>query len=857
MLRHIAEEYHNYLLQTEKLLEYLFNERGLTIDTIKKYKIGYSLLKNRYSIPIPDVAKSIVNIRLYKPHVDEMKMISYAEGTGEARLFPIENFKNSKMICLCEGEWDSLLLDQNSWNAMTNTCGASTWKKEWNNYFSYHKIETVITLYDRDDAGEYGSRKVIESLKDIVPVIKKIELDMPFQKKHGYDITDWYVKFKRTDEELQKLVLATKEFDLYKLVSLQESLNANLYNSKIKFYGTIMGKDLSPYIIPVKVKATCKRNADTGKKICDSCPIYNAPVTAEFTYENNKDLLIQMIKSNDMQLIGYIRQAMKIPAGRQCPGIWHIDVLDRVNVEEIIVVPELDNALIDERVYVQRTAYYFGYDIQVNQSHLFKGTTWSDPTSQMGIHLIEDAQSSKDDISKFLMDDDLKNKLKLFQPEYQSSVESINKKIKEIHKDLFLNVTKMWKRENILFALDLVYHSVLSFKFMDGMVNKGWLECTIVGDTRCGKTETVKKIVQHYRAGEFVTSGEHTTEAGLLGGLQQTRRGSWHITWGKLVMNNKRAVVLDEADELSKKGIIGLMSGVRSSGIAELVKIQSQRAQAQTRLIFISNPLWGRMSEHNFGIEVVREIFKAPQDISRIDFAIGISEEDVDKKLINAVIEEKVEHKFTSDLCNLSVMFAWSRKPENIFFEKEAIDFILEVSNKMGDDFSSDIPIVIGAEMRIKLARMAVAIACWMYSTDETGENIIVKQSHVLVVVNFLYTEYCGSVLGYKDFSDQKNRDKTIGNTDDIENRIMDKEMCDLLLDMGKIHPSDIEDVFGLTLSEARDLIGYLRKNKLIKRKGTFYVKTPGFIKYLKELKNNMDKKDKDIDVSKVEEFFK
>ena len=101
-------------------------------------------------------------------------------------------------------------------------------------------------------------------------------------------------------------------------------------------------------------------------------------------------------------------------------------------------------------------------------------------------------------------------------------------------------------------------------------MGKGWLECAIVGDTRTGKTETFKNINAHYRTGDFITSGENTTRAGILGGAQQIN-GRWILTWGKIPRNDGGLVGIDEADELRET--IAKLSGVRSSGYAEIVTI--------------------------------------------------------------------------------------------------------------------------------------------------------------------------------------------------------------------------------------------------------------------------------------------
>src|SRR6185503_2222957 len=94
----------------------------------------------------------------------------------------------------------------------------------------------------------------------------------------------------------------------------------------------------------------------------------------------------------------------------------------------------------------------------------------------------------------------------------------VKAKFDEIHQDLEANVTKIYRRRDLLTAFDLVTHSVLSFRFQGNIVHKGWCEALVIGDTRVGKSESVGRLVNHYRVGELVT-GENASFAGLIGGM--------------------------------------------------------------------------------------------------------------------------------------------------------------------------------------------------------------------------------------------------------------------------------------------------------------------------------------------------
>lgn len=330
------------------------------------------------------------------------------------------------------------------------------------------------------------------------------------------------------------------------------------------------------------------------------------------------------------------------------------------------------------------------------------------------------------------------------------STQAIKDKLSEIYEDLAANVTHIYCREDLMLAVDLVFHSVLRFKFRKQWVAKGWVEALILGDTREGKTETVARLINHYRSGEL-TTGETTSYAGLLGGLQQNGK-KWAITWGKIPLNDRRLLAIDEASGMAVEDI-ALLSGVRSSGVAQLTKIQTEKTMSRTRLIWISNPRSGRKLEtYTFGISAVRELIGKAEDISRFDLAVTIANGEVSPKVINRGMSDIVPHKYTSDLCANLVLWAWTRPDDAVVFGHETEEAILDLSEELSKEYSPAIPLVQPAEQRIKIARMAVALAVRLFSTDD-GQTVLVKPEHAQHIVDFLRQIYNKSSMSYNLFS--------------------------------------------------------------------------------------------------------
>jgi hypothetical protein len=104
-----VDGWHNMLKGDTEALEKFKKRRGLSDEIINRYKIGWDGTE-RYLIPIRDEQGNVVNVRKYSPDVSGGdKMISYAKGYGEARLFPLESLQGDS-IMICEGELDASMV---------------------------------------------------------------------------------------------------------------------------------------------------------------------------------------------------------------------------------------------------------------------------------------------------------------------------------------------------------------------------------------------------------------------------------------------------------------------------------------------------------------------------------------------------------------------------------------------------------------------------------------------------------------------------------------------------------------------------------------------------------------------------
>lgn len=825
--------YHKILCNIPGNLEWLLNKRGITKETVKKYKIGFDLHSQRYMIPIYDKHGRCVNIRKYSPNSHGVsKMISYQTGYGTARLYPIQNLEKNEIL-LCEGEMDCLLANQIGYNAITTTGGANTWKRQWNADF---RNKTVYICYDIDEAGNQGAKKVAEELLQVTDKVKIIHL--PIVDPPDGDITDYFVALGHSREDLDEVIDRTPWYvapagepeyrpQIHQgngeILHLSEASEARFINQQICTDVVVSGKDTAPFGYPKHIRAHC--TPSTAK--CAMCGVTLRG--NEYIVDDNDRIILNLISCTDQQQMTTVRSMLGIP--KSCKS-HTIEVIEQGIAEEVILQPALDFTS-DDRPYTTRIAFALQHGIRANSGYRMSGVTVTDPRKQYVTHIMNKCMPSHDNISTFNMNPEVYAKLKIFQPR---EGESVADKINDIVNDLTHNVTKIYGREDVIVGIDMVYHSALEFFFQGQEIKRGWVEGLIIGDTRSGKSETAASLMKHYQLGEFVT-GENTSFAGLIGGMQQNQK-RWFVSWGKIPLNDRRLVILDEASGLSERDISN-MSGVRSSGIAEIIKIHQEKTHARTRLIWISNTRTGNpLRQYDFGIYAVKELFGKNEDIARLEFAITCASEEVPLSMINRMSVPTVPHIYTNDLCKLLILWIWSRKNSEIKFEEESVEKILKYADKMAAEYTSEIPLVEGANQRIKLARLAIAVAGRLFSTDTTGSEIIVKPEHVDYAYQFLESAYKKASLGYFEFSRQRKEQEAmaLAAEDEVVQYLADnKAIAQLLLQQESFRNEDIEYMCDFDRVSVRAHLRFLTKHGMIRKKGFGYVKQPILIRILRE----------------------
>lgn len=834
----LISSWHNILMSNAKDLELLKTRKGITPKTCKEYLIGRD--DDRFTIPVQGRTGSYINVRKWSPTDTRRKVINL-RGRGRRQLFPLVALEKD-VVVLTEGEFKALLLRQLGFNGLSPTGGASTWSPNWNHEF---KDKVVYIVYDVDDAGRRGAQKVARSLHGIAKEVRVVDLPIDRNEFPRGDVTDFVVHLNMGATEIQAALDASEVWRPDPLTQvyddddnvydapLHETSRAEYYHKFVKTQAVVSAKDTAPFIIPKKAKITCTRDTN----FCGLCPVLNQPgeeVTLEVPPKHPAILSLVNISVEGMA-VG-LKAVAAIP--RRC-DVVRFQITETQNVEEVRLVPEIriKNDKEDEK-HVVRRAFYVGHGLDPNTSYLFQARVVPEPKTQYATLLAYDAQASVDSLSAFRLEDP--DELRIFQPSTWTK-EGLERKLADLYEDLEANVTRIYQRRDLHLFYDLVYHSVLYVPFQGRRV-KGWMEGLVIGDSGQGKSETLSNLMRHYQLGEKIDS-KGATVAGILGGMQESQK-RWFVSWGIVPLNDRRLVALEEVKGMST-AVIEKLTDMRSSGIAELAKIEKARTNCRTRMIWVSNPRSDmQLAAYNFGIFAVKELIGALEDVRRFDAVIAVASGDVPRDVLNMRDKDRpqAQPRHTSDLCRKMILWAWSRAPQQVHFEPDAVEAILSAAESMGKKFVSNVPIVEAADQRLKLARASCALAARTASfSDPTGEGLLVRKCHAEYIHEYFDRIYSSPSLGYSDYSNLIRGENSIKDSEEVAAMVKGlsnaKDAVASMLDWQGFSVMDWMDITEHDKDDAKDHIGLLvRKNAIKRGRGGLYYKTPPFISLLRDI---------------------
>jgi len=829
----VVERYHKRLPEAKPLVKAL-RDRAVTDKDIRKYRLGVD--KNRITIPVFNENGLCVNVRRYLPGAPTKEKMRNTKGCGQTRLYPIEQLKYDTLV-LCGGEMKAIVaasqLNRYHIGAITATAGEGNWHPSLTHLFQGKK---VFVCMDVDRAGKKAASEHCARLSRVASWVGVLELPLDVDEFPHGDINDFVAKGGRLKSLLkdveewkpsfkQELQEGTPE-----RVNLVQATHAKSTGKRIEFKAVITAIHEAPYVVPKKVCVLCEKD----QKECALCPVYlDQTDKAEFDVPSEHPSILEMVSAPRSAQREALMRAVGVPLTCR---VCDFQPIEYHNTEEIRVSPQLEiTNRSAERI--MQPAVAIGDGLELNESYKMVGRMYPHPKTQQSTLLVSGYKPVKDALSTYRPND--VEKLGVFQPE-KWTVESMSTLVDALYSDFEANVTRIFQRRGLHFIVDLAYHSPLLIPFDGKQDIKGWVEVLVLGDSAQGKSETTINLMRHYGLGAKVEC-KNATPAGLLGGLQQLGN-KWFVTWGIIPTHDKRLVVLEELKGTPVETIAKL-TDMRSSGVAEIPKIEKRRTHARTRLVALSNPRSDlQLSNYNFGIEAVKELIGGPEDIRRFDVVLLVGANDIDSSTLNQLQRHRptIEHRFTGELCRELILWVWTRESKDIHFESDASEAILDSATQLCNEFSETVPIVDKGSMRLKLARLSASLAGRTFSTDD-GRKLIIRKVHVDYLTSFLRKTYSSSTFGYADYTTALKMAHELVDPKAVTKHLNEtpfpEDFCKQLLYTHKIDIQDIMDWCAWDRVEAMQMLSFLVRKHALMRDGRGYRKTPPFIELLKGLR--------------------
>jgi len=230
------------------------------------------------------------------------------------------------------------------------------------------------------------------------------------------------------------------------------------------------------------------------------------------------------------------------------------------------------------------------------------------------------------------------------------------------------------------------------------------------------------------------------------------------------------------------------------------------------------------------------------EDIARFDMAMTVEAADVDSRTINSRREEVRPMRHSKEAHREMLRWVWTRKREEVIFSEGTVPLILEQAIEIGSRYVDTPPLVQGANVRLKIARVAAAIAARLFSTDESFSKVVVEKRHVMSAIKFLDMLYSKPSFGYASLSRERLRHvaKMEESIDDIMHWITTYEgMARFLKDSAGFKKKDLVDHLNVTPDSVQAVMHELIQRRVVYRRGGTYYPESAVIR---QLRNYEDK---------------
>lgn len=695
----------------------------------------------------------LIDIRWYSP--EQKPKVKSRAGAMSGLILPYDAWRQtpkSRTTLICAGEKDMAVARSYGFNAITITGGETALP----NFTQEFKGRKVAIVYDNDHTGKLGAVKLANFLKPLCDSVKNCTGFHEVCQLDKEDITDFFVKYGKTKGDLIHYLEQTPEHEL----TAQHQHNARplvdlLTASKPENVGKLLRSNIqivavseAAFVFPSSLIVEKWRKSDSAHDSMHPGEI------REWTYtEDTAQDILHLIDNN------FTEDEIK----KNYAKIMHINPKEtylkyRKLAKETVYkayVTDLFETSDVSNTAMEYTAYVVG--IKLESGKKYKATYKVVPHPYKGqqlVMLIVHVEQAEDSVSNFQITPAVRDQLAVYQTLEGSVPERMQNLVERFKTFLGYN-----GNNTLITALDLAYHTPLEFNFATFRNIRGYLDTLVVGESRMGKSSTADAMRKTYNLGAFVSlAGNAATIPGLVGGSNKTGGGSYQTRAGLIPQNHRGLIIFEELGK-SHANVIAELTDIRSSNEVRITRVSGTLTMpASVRMLTLSNvrPVDGvikPITSYPHGIAVLTELIGTAEDIARYDVALVLGDRG------NATVDPfwEPEPAFDPECYRARVRWVWSRSPEQIIFLDGMERYLVDRANELNRVFDSHIKIF-GTEAWKKLARVAIATAGCLVSTDDSHTRILIGREHIDFAVDFLRGIYDNTVFRLKEYVEHERK---------------------------------------------------------------------------------------------------
>jgi hypothetical protein len=179
------------------------------------------------------------------------------------------------------------------------------------------------------------------------------------------------------------------------------------------------------------------------------------------------------------------------------------------------------------------------------------------------------------------------------------------------------------------------------------------------------------------------------------------------------------------------------------------------------------------------------------------------------------------------------IRWVWSRTQDQVYITSQVYRYAIEQANSLNKNYGTFINIF-GVEAWQKIMRIAIAIAGYLCSTDETYETIIVTEDHIDEACKLLLELYDNETFKLKEYVEEEKNCNLLKDEDiDVLEEIWKASslLIEYLAKNNQTTKTNLQMASGLSNDEFNRIIHKLTRQNLIRIDKAFIFTTNKFVK--------------------------